>query len=142
MATTIIYQANIPPRTIILWDAKYRKEGGYYPKFRNANLIKWKPDIIAALISPGGRTPGRLCGSDLRHINGQIGECNSYQMLLKNGHYGIAPPGPTSATGSDYITYFHEDPMTGDVMGFIYDALNHNRIIGRIFRWPECIVTD
>jgi hypothetical protein len=132
----------IPPRSIVLWDAKYRKEGGSYPASLDPSKIeRWKREIEIALNSSGESLTGRITGPHLSHVNAAIGEINAYEMLLGNGHYGVSQPGRPTAAGADFITYFHGSPLAGDIRPAVRQALLNASIVGRIFRWPECIVT-
>jgi hypothetical protein len=140
MHNQLIIRSPIPAQSIVLWDAKYRKEGGSYPVSINPSKIeRWTSEISAALKS-GPTVTGRITGPHLPHVNAAIGEINAYELLLANGHYGISPPGRPAAVGADFITYFHglrlDDPEAA-----VSQALLKNSIVGRIFRWPECIVT-
>src|SRR6185295_7940080 len=139
MTRSLTIRAPIPPRTIVLWDAKYRKEGGSYPAALDASKIeRWKGEIGLALNSPNP-IMGRITGPHLGHVNAAIGESNAYDLLLGNGHHGVLPPGRPAAPGVDFITYFHGSPLSGDVKAAVSQALAKGSIVGRIFRWPECI---
>jgi len=77
----------------------------------------------------------------LSHINASIAELNAYRVPLENGHHGIKPPRPATAPGADFITYFHGPSTFQDIKLEILGALEKDSVVGRIFRWPECIVT-
>lgn len=142
MSRQLVIRSPIPPQSIVLWDAKYRKDGGSYPLSIDPSKIKrWTSEISAALNNPGETTTGRITGPHLPHVNAAIGEFNAYELLLANGHYGVSPPGRPAATGADFITYFHGSSLPADAKAAVSHALLKKSIVGRIFRWPECIVT-
>lgn len=54
-----------------------------------------------------------LAGSNIRHINGVIGEAHGYADAIKSGQIGIQAPGKVTATGPDFITF---DSSTGRII--------------------------
>jgi hypothetical protein len=147
MNRTIVYHSPssvIPPRTIVLWDAKYRKDGGSYPvTLAPSKVARWSKEIQAALNSPMQPVIGRISGPRLSHINATIAEFNAYQLLCANGHIGIREPGRPTAVDANFITYFHGSPITQniDIQTAMANALSSGSIVGRIFRWPSCVVS-
>ena len=51
----------------------------------------------------------KISGSDIRHLNGALGEARGYNHALARGEIGIQAPGKITAPGPDYITF---DPKT------------------------------
>ncbi|WP_153147870.1 MULTISPECIES: hypothetical protein [Rhodocyclales] len=131
----------IPPQTIVLWDAKYRRPGGSYPSLSAAKVKKWWPEIRRALNAPGTTVTGKIAGANFKHVNGALGELNGHAMLVAAGHYSILEPGRTTAGGVDFITYYHGPVSPLDWQIAVESALKQHRVEGRIFRWPGCIVT-
>jgi hypothetical protein len=131
----------VSPRTIVLWDAKYRKHGGSYPSLSAAKVKKWWPEIRRALDGSGQPVMGAIAGSNPKHVNGAIAELNGHAIIVAAGHHSILEPGRTTAGGVDFITYYHGPVPPQDWKAAIEDALKHHRVIGRIFRWPSCVVT-
>ena len=142
MAKKIVFLNPIPARHIVLWDAKYRKEGGSYPSLADKKIRKWKREIEGSLRTGNRPQTGTIAGPKISHINGAIAEINSHRLLVRHGHYSILAPGRTTAGGVDYITYFHYGKSRpANWRKAAWKALVADRVVGRIFRWPMCEVT-
>jgi hypothetical protein len=63
---------------------------------------------VARLTQKSGRSSAKLSGSDIRQVNGSIGEIRGYYKVLEKGHIGIKPPKNTNVPGPDFITYNKE----------------------------------
>ncbi|MCZ4324658.1 FG-GAP-like repeat-containing protein [Pseudomonas anguilliseptica] len=53
--------------------------------------------------------PSVLSSSNLRHVNGSIGELRGFQEALDLGHIEIKRPGKVTTPGPDFITLDHEN---------------------------------
>ncbi|MFZ5354442.1 MAG: peptidoglycan-binding domain-containing protein, partial [Bacillota bacterium] len=51
----------------------------------------------------------KISGSNIKHLNGAIGEAQGYNNALAKGEIGIQAPGKVTVSGPDYITF---DPKT------------------------------
>lgn len=148
MTMKITYIDPILPGSIVLWDAKYRKEGGKYPSSLSADKItQWKSQIYSSLAqNPTAPTAQTLAGPNRNHVNGSIGELRAYYALIDAGHFGVLKPGKVTEPGVDFITYLPLPEQLGvkderTMMNLALSAVAAEAIVGRIFRWPECIVT-
>jgi hypothetical protein len=132
----------IPPKSIVLWDAKYRKPGGRWPTTLNPSTFhKWKLALqLAAGNFPSAKN-GTLAKSLLTHINGSLGELRAYGILCDNGHVGLSAPRAVTEKGVDFVTYFHGPHPLHDLGTEIRTALESGAIVGRVFKWPECIIS-